>query len=142
MKIYKLNAKNMKRLVNLFAVVLIAVLSLGFVSCSSDNEESTPTLKGSTFVAYAYRGGGFLGENDYYDVYWVIKFVSDTEYEKTSRQATPTGRIIAIETGTYVFNYPKVTLTSKTGLIPDNVVTYNFVDSNTFRFDDVEYNRQ
>jgi len=141
MKIYKLNAKNMKRLVNLFAVVLIAVLSLGFVSCSSDSEESTPTLKGSTFVAYAYRGGGFF-DNDYYDVYWVIKFVSDTEYEQTTRQASPTGRIIATETGTYVFNYPKVTLTSKTGSIPNYVVTYDFVDSNTLRFGNVEYNRQ
>lgn len=125
---------NKKNLLLLTTVMMAAMLSFGFVSCSSDSDDgSTFTVKGKTYAAYAYRGGGMF-DNDYYDVYWVYKFTSDTQYEKTTRQSSATGGIIGeIETGTYVLNYPTITISAEAGLLEGSVIKGTFIDNSTFR---------
>ena len=115
------------------AIMIATLLSIGFASCSSDDDEDSFSVKGSTYAAYAYRGGGMF-DSDYYDVYWVYKFTSDTQYEKTTRQSSISGGIIGdIETGTYVLNYPNITIKAETGILKGSVTSGTFVDKNTFR---------
>lgn len=124
---------NKRSLTFLMAIMIATLLSIGFASCSSDDDEDSFSVKGSTYAAYAYRGGGMF-DSDYYDVYWVYKFTSDTQYEKTTRQSSISGGIIGdIETGTYVLNYPNITIKAETGILKGSVTSGTFVDKNTFR---------
>ena len=120
---------------------MVAMLSVVFTSCGSDDEENdTISLVGKTFSAYAYKGGGYTFMGVYiseYDVYWVYRFTTSSTVERTAREKESTGKIIGdIENYTYVLEYPTIKITDKEG----HTSTGTFVDTNTFRIGKLEYN--
>lgn len=119
----------MKKIVLLSVVILTSLLS----SCSKDdNNEDSISLVGKSYAAYAYHDGGFYLGGVYidpYDVYWVYRFVSDTEVEYSSRENSPNGKIIGtLKTCTYNLNYPDMTIYED-----GHSTNATFINENTFR---------
>ena len=121
-----------KRLWNLSVIMMIATLSIGFISCGSDDDEDEFSLVGKTYAAFAYHSSAMdvAGLHfDGYDAYWVYRFTSTTECERQSRKGSPTGGIIGdIDKCTYTLNYPTITIVNGT-----STITGTFIDQNTFR---------
>lgn len=121
-----------KKLFKMFAVLAFVMLGMMLASCGgSDDDESGVSLAGKTYAAYAYKF------SDGSDAYEVIRFISDTRYEYTTRVGSPNGVIVKsypdIETGTYSIAYPKIVFSAETGF--SKGVTYNatFLDNDHFR---------
>lgn len=109
-------------------IVLSFIGALLILSCSENDAPKPFALEGKTYAAVAYRGGGWLDE-DYYDVYWVYKFISETEVERTARRVVPTGGIIGdIDTFKYELNYPDLIIK-----LEYNDLVAKFIDQKTFR---------
>jgi hypothetical protein len=110
-------------------ILFFAIISFLFTGCSKDEDDEVFSVVGKTYAAYAYLGGGGSA-GAFYDVYWVYKFISDNEVERTERKVSPTGEIRTIENCTYVLNYPDLTITRGS-----SINTATFVDQNTFRIE-------
>ncbi len=112
--------------------MVISAILLGVVSCKKEEEKEKPfSLVGKSYSAYAYRGGGFFND-DYYDVYRVYRFVSETEVEKTARKSNPKGGIIGdIDNYTYTLDYPTITIKYDNGVKREG----KFIDKKNFRFE-------
>ena len=125
----------------IFALMSFAVFfSLMLTSCGKDDDDDTPafSLKGKVYAAYGYHSNGYYFGNIYnepYDAYWVIRFTSDTEFERTARKDNPQGEIIGdIETGTYTLNYPDIKFSFKDrASYLDDTMEATFVSESTFR---------
>jgi hypothetical protein len=115
-------------------LIVLAVLPLLFAGCSKDDEPDAFSLNGKVYAAYAYQGGGYTILGVYfppYDVYWVFRFTSDNEVERTARKQNPQGEIIGeLDKGTYVLSYPNLVIDIE-GYAKSYECT--FVDENTFR---------
>lgn len=119
-------------------VVLAVVMMAG---CTK-----TKGVVGSTFAAFGYHvddkviaGMHFDG----YDAYRVYRFIDSGTAEKTTRKYSPQGEIIGdIETCTYSYSYPAITITYKNYDGSDRTVTGEFLDNDTFRIGKEDYIRQ
>lgn len=137
----------------IFALMSAIIVSLMLSSCSKDDDDNGDegfSLKGKMYAAVAYHSNAYYFGNIYnapYDAYWVFRFTSETEFERTARKNTPTGEIIGdIETGTYTLSYPNMTLTFKDKTTGASVIEATFVSESAFRTgsgsDIKEYNLQ
>jgi hypothetical protein len=125
----------------IFALMSIAVIvSLMLSSCKKDDGDDQDDVfspKGKVYAAFAYHSNAYYFGNIYnapYDAYWVFRFTSETEFERTARKNTPTGEIIGdIETGTYTLSYPNMTLTFKDKTTGASVIEATFVSESAFR---------
>ena len=119
----------------LLGVVLAMIL--GFGGCDKNEKGDEPEifqLEGKTYAAYAYQGGGYDFMGIYvpaYDVYWVYRFTSTTEIERTARKNDYQGGIIGeIDYYTYILDYPSITIYEENG---DTYQTGTFINKNVFR---------
>lgn len=135
----------MKKQSLLMNLLLILVTSMFFISCSKESLEEnievpkTFSLSGKNYGAFAYTSKLFGVQ---YDVYWVYRFISETEFERTSRENNLKGSLIGEpEYGTYklytngdkaikVVLKEKGSTESKTG---------TFVTNESFRIGSSEY---
>lgn len=108
---------------------LVLVASVLLVSCEKEKdkeEEEKFSLSGKTYAAYGYKS--YTSDDD---VYWVMRFTSDTQVERTARKVSPTGGIIGdAESWTYALSYPSVVFYDEDG---EKYNTGTFVDENTYR---------
>jgi hypothetical protein len=115
-----------------YVLLSMGILALLFSCTKSDDSVDTISLAGKSYAAYAYQGGGFFIGNMYidsYDVYWVYRFVSDTEVEYSSREKSPSGKMIGEpEKCTYQLDYPNLTIYDGT-----STVKATFVNEDAFR---------
>ncbi|MBR4326192.1 MAG: hypothetical protein IKP73_11770 [Bacteroidales bacterium] len=127
----------MKRKIYL-TLSFLMIFSLLLSSCKKDDEnEEKFSVNGKVYAAYGYQGGG-VSSGGYslpsYDAYWVIRFTSETKFERTARKSSPTGGIIGdIETGTYTLDYPNLKLTFDEATYGDKVIEATFVSESSFR---------
>lgn len=131
----------MKKQSLLMNLLLILVTSMFFISCSKENIEvpKTFSLSGKNYGAFGYSYKLFGVQ---YDVYWVYRFISETEFEITSRENNLRGSLIGEpKYGTYklytngdkaikVVLKEKGSTESKTG---------TFVTNESFRIGSSEY---
>lgn len=112
--------------------LLLHLLAIPFLfsACDKDNEDLR-RIEGSVFAAYT-------GYDDTYitDLYTVYRFHSNTEVEKTERRQSPKGLILSTSNGTYTTTEDNITINI------DGTLTGNFIDDNSFRVGDLEFNRQ
>ncbi len=101
-----------------------------FSACDKDNEDLR-RIEGSIFAAYT----GYDSTNNA-DQYTVYRFYSNTEVERTERQQGPKGLILSTSNGTYTTTEDNITINI------NGTVTGDFIDDNSFRIGDLEFNRQ
>ena len=113
----------MTKLLLLFALITTTLIS----SCSKDDDKEPEfSLLGKIYAAHAYTSS--VSENE---VYWVMRFTSNTALERTAREVNPTGGIIGdIENWTYTLSYPTLIIYDEDGEEYNNAT---FIDENTFR---------
>lgn len=93
---------------------LISLVSLLMISFSSCKKEDSFSVSGKTFTAFGYHADSFtygIIHYDGYDAYYVLRFISETTAERSTREGNASGRIIGdMEDCKVTINYPLITI--------------------------------
>lgn len=125
--------KHIKR----FTMLFIAAVSLFTVSCGKDDaSKDDRSIEGKTYASMEWHWDYY--NNRYYE-YDVIRFISSTDFEISTRYDDPYGPMIgSLYTGKYTYSYPDLkieyTTTTSSGTTTDHAMEFVFLNNNVFRY--------
>ena len=113
-------------------MLFFVTVSLFTVSCSKDDM----SIEGKTYASMEWHWDYY--NNRYYE-YDVIRFISSTDFEISTRYDDPYGPTIgSINTGKYIYSYPNLkieyTTTTSSGTTTDHTMEFVFLNKNVFRY--------
>ena len=118
--------------IKMVAVLVVSLVSMLSVSCSKDDN----SIEGKTYASMQWHWD--LYNNRYYE-YEVIRFISSSEFEISSRYDNPYGPLIgSLYTGTYTYSYPNLkieyTTTASNGNTTEHSKEFIFLNNSVFRY--------
>lgn len=128
----------MNRLIKKVTFFLFVAMATLVVSCSKDEDLVKDfTLEGKTYACFFNWHWDYY--NNRYAEYRVIRFISSTKFELSTRYDSPVGPLVgSMNTGEYILSYPNLTLeyttTNSSGATTEHIEEFVFLDNEIFRY--------